>query len=309
MMLTESRGRVGMDNLETFNMHRTLLFSIAYRMLGSAADAEDIVQEAFLRWQNADEAEVRSPRAFLSTVITRLCIDQLRSAQVRREVYVGPWLPEPIFTGGMPEMTSTAELAESLSFAFLHVLESLSPVERAVFLLREVFSYSYPEIATIIGKSEANCRQMVHRAQEHLKERRPRFEVSREQQEQVTQRFLEVCAGGDMEGLLSMLAPDVTLTADGGGKVRAPRNVLYGPVNVARFLGGVLNQLPEGATVTTQVEEVNGQPAILAYINGALDSVMAIECVGERIVGLKIVRNPDKLGMISGSRNRIGRGN
>lgn len=294
-MPVENMERVAMNKVETFDEYRTLLFSIAYRMLGSAADAEDIVQEAYLRWQDADEGEVRSPRAFLSTVVTRLCIDQLRSAQARREVYVGQWLPEPILTGEMPDMTRSVELAESLSFAFMRLLESLSPVERAVFLLREVFSYSYPEIAVIVGKSEANCRQMTHRAQQHLREGRPRFEVSHEQQEKVTQRFLEVCAGGDMQGLLNMLSDDVTLTADGGGKVQAPINILHGPQNVARFLSGVLRKLTTGVSLTSHVAEVNGQPCVVAYIDGEIDSVLSLDSIDGRIININIVRNPDKL--------------
>lgn len=284
-----------MSSLETFNQYRPLLFSIAYRMLGSASDAEDIVQEGFLRWQSASEDEVRSPKSYLSTVATRLCIDQLKSACARREVYVGPWLPEPILTGEMPEMTQTVELADSISFAFLLLLESLGPVERAAFLLREVFDYSYPEVAAIIGKSEANCRQMVHRAQQHLKERRPRFEVSREQQERVTQRFLEVCAGGDMQGLLSMLAPEVTLASDGGGKVQAARNVLHGPVNISRFLFGVISKLPQRSELMTKITEVNGQPGVIVYIDGKPNSVITIDLAGGQIIGVNIVVNPDKL--------------
>lgn len=288
-----------MNKLETFNQYRTLLFSIAYRMLGSASDAEDVVQESFLRWQGAPESEVRSPHSYLSAVATRLSIDQLRSAHARREVYVGPWLPEPLLTAQMPDMTSTAELSESLSVAFLLLLESLGPVERAVFLLREVFSYSYEEIAGIVGKSEANCRQMIRRAQQHLRERRPRFEVSREQQELVTQRFLEVCAGGDMEGLLQMLAPNVTLVTDSGGKVQAARNVLNGQSNVARFIFGVLGKMPLGSTMTTRITEVNGQLGVITSIDGELNSVITFEYVGDQIQAINAVMNPDKLATVT----------
>lgn len=287
-----------MGKLETFNEYRTLLFSIAYRMLGSATDAEDILQDAFLRWQGASEADVRTPRSYLSAVVTRLCIDQLRSAQARREVYVGPWLPEPIFTERAPEMTSTVELAESLSLAFLRLLESLGPVERAVFLLREVFGYSYPEITSIVGKGEANCRQMARRAQQHLRENRPRFRVSNEQQERVTQRFIEVCAGGDMQGLLNMLADEVTLASDGGGKVQAARNILHGASNVARFIFGVIGKIPPGSDVKMEVSEINGQPTMVAYLDGALNSVIALDCQGDQIMGINIVLNPDKLGAV-----------
>ncbi len=178
------------NTTQTFNQYRVLLFSIAYRMLGSATDAEDIVQEAFLRWLQADEAAVQSPKAYLSTVVVRLCIDQQRSAKAQREVYIGSWLPEPILTDTQHELTETTILAESLSFAFLVMLESLGPLERAVFLLREVFDYEYTEIAAIVGKSEANCRQVFHRAQRHLGEHRSRFNASHEQQERITHQFL-----------------------------------------------------------------------------------------------------------------------
>ena len=287
-----------MSSLETFNRYRPLLFSIAYRMLGTVADAEDIVQEAYLRWQGASSDEVRSPKAFLSTVATRLCIDQLKSARAQREVYVGPWLPEPLLTGEMPDMTQTLELTESISFAFLLLLESLAPVERAAFLLREVFDYSYPEIASIVGKSEDNCRQMVHRAKQHMKERRPRFSVSREEQEQVTKRFIEVCQGGDIQGLLSLLAPDATLASDGGGKVQAARNILHGASSVARFMFGILAKLPPDADLKVEVTDVNGQPGIVGYINGKPDSVTTLDISDGRIVGVNIVVNPDKLSTI-----------
>lgn len=284
-----------MSRVDTFNEYRPLLYSIAYRMLGSATEAEDILQEAYLRWQRAPEAEVRSPRSYLSAVVTRLCIDELRSARVRREVYVGPWLPEPVMTAGMPDMTRTAELSESLSFAFLLLLEHLTPVERAVFVLREVFDYDYAEIATIAGKSEANCRQMVHRAQKYLRERRPRFKVSREEQEQVTRQFIRVCEGGDMQGLISMLAPEVTLATDGGGKVQAARNIIKGQDMVARFIFGVLSKVPPGSTLTTELDEVNGQIGLVNYLDGTLNSVILLECEGTQIRSVNIVANPDKL--------------
>ncbi|HET9496616.1 MAG TPA: RNA polymerase sigma-70 factor [Chloroflexia bacterium] len=287
-----------MDSVETFNQHRGLLFSIAYRMLGSAADAEDVLQDAFLRWQNAPEAEVRSPRSYLTAVVTRLSIDELRSARARREVYVGEWLPEPVPTAGSPELSGTVELAETISTAFLLLLEKLNPVERAVFLLREVFDYEYPEIAQIVGKSEANCRQMVRRARQHLREGRPRFRVSREQQEAIAHKFLEVCAGGDMNGLLAMLAEDSVLVADGGGKARAAMNRIYGREKVARFVFGVIEKVLRenpGAAFTATVTELNGQPAIASYIDGVLNSTLEFEFDGEHITNLYTVVNPDKL--------------
>ena len=236
-----------MARIEDFERHRSLLFSIAYRMLGSVADAEDVVQEAYLRWQQAPEAEVRSPRSYLSTVVTRLSIDRLRSARARREEYVGPWLPEPLVSERAEEVAVLDELGESLSTAFLVVLESLNPVERAVFLLREVFDYDYEEISRILGKSEDNCRQIAHRARQSVAARRPRFERSPEQEERLSRQFLEACMSGDMEGLISLLSEDVTLWSDGGGKVAAAPYPIYGPERVARFLLGVLRTVPPGS--------------------------------------------------------------
>ena len=288
-----------MTKVETFSEYRPLLFSIAYRMLGSATEAEDILQEAYLRWQDASEADVRSPRSYLSTVVTRLCLDELHSARARREVYVGPWLPEPILTSGMPDMTRTSELSESLSIAFLLLLEILSPVERAVFLLREVFDYDYGEIAEIVGKSEANCRQMVSRSKKHLQERRPRFETSREERERVTRQFIRVCEGGDLQGLISLLAPDVALASDGGGKVQAALNIISGPDKVARFVFGVLAKLPAGATLASHLDEVNGHPGLIVYIDGTLNCVITLDCSGDLIQAVHVLANPDKLRAIA----------
>ncbi|HYP41898.1 MAG TPA: RNA polymerase sigma-70 factor [Chloroflexia bacterium] len=285
------------DSVEVFNKHRALLFSIAYRMLGSAADAEDILQEAFLRWQRANEEEVRSPRSYLSAVVTRLCIDQLRSAKARREVYVGPWLPEPIMTQHMPDMTGTQELAESLSIAFLVVLESLSPVERAVFLLREVFGYDYAEIARIVGKSEANCRQITHRAQQRIHERRPRFHATHEQQERVTQEFMRACANGNLHGLMALLTNNAVLMSDGGGKAQAARNPIYGPNNIARFILGILAKSPPNVSI--RLDEVNGQPGIVTSLAGETIAVLVLDVQDEQIRGVHIVANPDKLQALS----------
>lgn len=281
-----------MERAETFNQYRPLLFSIAYRMLGTAMDAEDMVQEAFVRWQAASEAE--NPKAYLSAVITRLCIDHLRSARVQREEYIGPWLPEPIMT---ETPADTAALAESLSIAFLVVLESLSPVERAVFLLREVFDYGYDEIARIVEKSEDNCRQMVRRAKQHIAERRPRFDVQREEHERLLVQFGQAVMLGDMDGLLSLLADDITAVSDGGGRVSAARNPVVGPDRVARFILGVANKTPEGAV--RGVSLINGQPAIVTYVGGAAYSVIAFEIAEGRIQRIFNVLNPDKLKRIA----------
>ncbi|MEA2573323.1 MAG: polymerase sigma-70 factor, subfamily [Chloroflexia bacterium] len=288
-----------MVSTEAYNEHRPLLFSLAYRMLGSVADAEDIVQEAFLRWHKAtetsDEQAIRSPRSYLSTIVTRLCIDQLRSARVRREVYVGPWLPEPLVEPGHADPTEELELADSLSVAFMVLLESLSPEERAVFLLRQVFDYDYGEIARIVNKSEANCRQMVHRAQQHIAERRPRFSATPEQREQLTHTFIQTCANGDMQGLLSLLTQDIVLYSDGGGKVQAARNPIYGPDKVARFILGALGKLPPGARYRVKTATVNGQMGVVAYLNDEPNTVLSLDIAEGRIQGVYLVVNPDKL--------------
>jgi RNA polymerase sigma-70 factor (ECF subfamily) len=282
-----------MARIEDFERHRSLLFSIAYRMLGSVADAEDVVQEAYLRWQQAPEAEVRSPRSYLSAVVTRLSIDRQRSARARREEYVGPWLPEPLVSERAEEVAVLDELSESLSIAFLVVLESLNPVERAVFLLREVFDYDYEEISRILGKSEDNCRQIAHRARQSVAARRPRFERSPEQEERLSRQFLEACMSGDMEGLISLLSEDVTLWSDGGGKVAAAPYPIYGPERVARFLLGVLRTVPPA--FSARPAQVNGAPGVVGYVDGSPTGVVALDVVDGRLHGVRIVVNPDKL--------------
>jgi RNA polymerase sigma-70 factor, ECF subfamily len=283
-----------MVGTEDFERHRSLLFSIAYRMLGSVAEAEDVVQEAYLRWREVPEKEVRSPRSYLSAVVTRLSINRLRSARARREQYVGPWLPEPLLWDLAEEITTDpAELDESLSIAFLVLLESLNPVERAVFLLREVFDYDYEEISRIVNKSEANCRQIAHRARQSIAARRPRFEHSREQEERLTRQFLEACTSGDMEGLLGLLSEDVTLWSDGGGKVAASPYPIYGPERVARFLLGVLRTVPPG--FSARPARINGGPGAVGYVNGQPTGVVALDYADRRLRGIHIVVNPDKL--------------
>ncbi len=279
--------------LEQFNQYRPLLFGIAYRMLGSAMDAEDMVQETFLRWPRATE-EIQSPKSYLATIITRLCIDHWRSARSQREQYVGPWLPEPLLTTENTPLTETLELAESLSMAFLVLLENLAPIERAVFLLREVFGFEYSEIARIVGKSETNCRQIARRAKEHLAAKHPRFDATREQQEEVTQRFIVACLSGDMQALLSVLAPDVVFEADSGGKVSAARQRIYGADKVARALLGILKLLPSEANV--ELARVNAQPAIIGYTEGRPFYVTVLDIAEGHIQGIYNVVNPDKLG-------------
>lgn len=283
-----------MDRVRDFEQHRGLLFSIAYRMLGSASDAEDIVQEAFLRWEHAADADVQSPRAWLSTIVTRLAIDHLRSARVQRETYVGPWLPEPLLTEQAPGASERLALAESLSMAFLVMLETLGPVERAVFLLREVFDYDYEEIAGIVGKSTENCRQMLRRARERLVAGRPRFEAKAEEHLRLTQQFLATAATGDVPALVALLAKDATLWSDGGGKAAAARNPIYGADRVARFIVGVLRKSGQDAREVRMVH-VNGEPGLVAYGDGRARYVVTLEVGDDCIQAIRIVVNPDKL--------------
>ena len=285
------------NTTQTFNQYRALLFSIAYRMLSSATDAEDIVQEAFLRWLQASAEDVQSPKAYLSAIVVRLCIDQLRSARVQHEQYAGFWLPEPIQTDQHPELADTAILAESLSFAFLIMLEHLGPLERAIFLLHEVFDYDYDEIAGLVGKSSANCRQILHRARQHLERPRSRFDASREQQERITNQFLHASTSGDMQGLLSLLADDIMLTSDGGGKAPSGRMPIYGADKVARGLLGYLSKMPTGVQI--HMAEVNGQPAIVGSLDGHPYGVMLLDIVDEHVRSIYIVVNPDKLHKLS----------
>ncbi|QRK09530.1 RNA polymerase sigma-70 factor [Archangium violaceum] len=276
--------------LESFEAHRPAMIAIAYRMLGSAAEAEDIVQEAWLRWQAAAREGVRSDRAFLSTVVTRLCLDRLKSARASREQYVGPWLPEPV-------RTDTPVDPESISLAFLVLLESLSPVERAVYLLHEVFGYSHSEVAEMVDKEEAACRQILHRARAHIQARRPRFAPSKEAHERLVTGFMSACLSGDLEGLKRLLAHDVTSWADGGGKVRgAALNPVRGADSVARlFLGSVKKA---SAGIMLELTEVNGWPALVLRLNGTVFDVISFETDGERIHAIRSVLNPEKLARV-----------
>lgn len=283
-----------MESSEAFDRYRPLLFSIAYRMLSSVMDAEDMVQETFLRWQLAAAENVQSTKAYLTTIITRLCIDHLRSARVKREEYVGPWLPEPLFEEGVTDVADTVALSESISMAFLVLLESLTPVERAVYLLHEVFDYDYGEIAQIVDKNEANCRQIVRRAKQHIVERRPRFDTSPEQKERLLGQFFQALEAGDMDGLLTVLADDITLWSDGGGKVSAARRPIHGAAHVARFLFG-LQRLATPDFSLAQIQLVNGQPGFIVYERGQPRSVFVIDVVQDHIQAIRVVVNPEKL--------------
>ena len=284
---------------EVYDDVRPLLFSIAYRMLGRVAEAEDIVQEAFLRYQRAlveDAREIDSPQAYLSAITTRLAIDHLRSARVRKETYVGEWLPEPLLTDEhSPDAARHAEDADSLSMAFLLLLETLSPVERAVFLLHDVFDYGYDEVASIVGKQEDNCRQLAVRARRHVDEHRPRFETSRERREQLAGRFFEAVEEGDMDGLVDLLAADVVVYGDGGGTSPSWRNPIFGRDRVCRLMLGIGRHSRERA-VTLRRTEVNGQPgAMFLDRSGLLMYIMTVDISDGLVQTIRSVINPDKL--------------
>lgn len=276
-----------------FEEHRPALSRLAYRMLGSLADADDVVQEAYLRWIRHDETNIESPRAYLSAIVTRLCIDHRRQIDARKETYVGPWLPEPIVESPQEVGPANLERSESVSLALLTVLESLSPVERAAYLLRKVFDYSYAEVAAILDKSEAACRQIVSRAEERILERRPRFEAPADESERMTDAFLSACATGDLERLVKMLAADAVAYSDGGGKVTAARVPVIGAEKVARFLIGVLKKAPPDMKLERVL--VNGRPGRLVLSNGKLQTVLTLDIVDGRIANLYLIRNPEKL--------------
>jgi RNA polymerase sigma-70 factor (TIGR02957 family) len=290
------------SSVADYTEFRPLMFSIAYRMTGSVSDAEDIVQEAFLRLTRAlrDGASIVSPKAYLATVTTRLAISHLRSARVRREAYVGSWLPEPLVTDELgpaaaPDPAERAEMSDSLSMAFLVLLESLTPTERAVFLLHEVFGYDYAEIAEITGKSEPNCRQIFARARHHIDEGKPRFEASREQRDEVARRFFDAVGGGDLNALLELLAPDVVLVGDGGGKGQALRDPMHGPDRVARLLLGLFRRAEKDGSYA-EPALVNGQPGAVAYdADGLVAGVFALDIADGLVQTVRSVVNPDKL--------------
>ncbi|MER5178494.1 RNA polymerase sigma factor SigJ [Streptomyces sp. NPDC002896] len=281
---------------DVFEEHRPVLMGVAYRMLGRVADAEDVVQEAWLRWSSGDRADVREPRGYLVRITTRLALDRLRHVQSRRETYVGPWLPEPLVTDFGPTVADTEEravLADSVSFAVLVVLESLSPLERAVFVLREAFGFPFADIAATLDRSESAVRQLAGRARKHVDERRPRYQVDPTERRDLTERFLTAAAGGDIEGLMSLLAPDVQLVSDSGGKSKAPLRVIESADKVGRFLAAVGREgIP---ALEIRVLELNGGPAALALSGGKPDTVFQLEIADGRIQRIYLVRNPDKL--------------
>jgi RNA polymerase sigma-70 factor (ECF subfamily) len=277
-----------MTATEAFVAHRNLLFTVSYEMLGSAADAEDVLQETWLRWADVDHDEVRDERAYLVRIVTRLSLNRLRTLQRRREQYVGPWLPEPLLT--TPDVAEDVELADSVSTAMLLVLETLAPTERAVFVLREVFDVGYDEIAAAVGKSAAAVRQIAHRARAHIEERRPRADVTPSLRDEVILQFLKAAATGDLQALMEVLAPDVVLVTDGGGFKKAALRPILGRDKVLRFLAAVT---PEDGAAELVV--VNGAPALRLLVGGEVDAIGSMLVEDGLVTGLYIVRNPAKL--------------
>jgi RNA polymerase sigma-70 factor (ECF subfamily) len=304
-------GELPLDAADVFDEHRGLLVSVAYRVLGSVTDAEDAVQETWLRWSGVDHSGVDDPRAFLVRVTTRLAIDRLRRAKARRESYVGPWLPEPVLTG-RDDVAEDVALAESVSMAMLVVLETLSPLERAVFVLREAFGMPYAEIADVLGRKEEAVRQLGRRARDHVQERSPRFEADQTEQRRVTERFLEATSTGNLEALMAVLSPGVTLVADGGGRALAPRRPVQGAGKVARFLLAVANEErmarflrsvggePLVADLGVNMAPVNGEPGILVVSGDKPISALVLDVSDGVVRTIRLVANPEKLAGVRG---------
>ncbi|MFD9326926.1 RNA polymerase sigma-70 factor [Streptomyces sp. NPDC060065] len=280
------------DEQDPYIEHRRLLFATAYRMLGSVTDAEDVLQDTWLSWSTADRDAVSHPKAYLVRTVTNLSLNRLTSARATRETYVGPWLPEPLLTS--PDIAADTELADSVSTAMLVVLETLSPVERAVFLLREVFGYSHAEIAETLARPEPTVRQIAHRARKHVQTRRPRFDADQTQRRQVTTQFIDACAGGDLNAFMKLLAPEVTAWSDGGGKVTAARRPLHGTEHVARWILGFLAK-PELAALTMEPAIINGELGILATLDGHTVGAISFDLTDAHIQNLRFQVNPEKL--------------
>jgi len=278
-----------------FEAHRRHLMSLAYRMLGSLAEAEDAVQEAYLRWHAADRGAVENPRAYLSRVVTRLCLDQLRSARVRRERYVGPWLPEPVIDEAALAAESASDYAHDLSVALMLALERLSPLERAAFLLHDVFEVEFAEIARTLGRNEAACRQLASRAREHVRAARPRFAVSAEEGERLALAFRAAAASGDAAALAKLLASDAVLYSDGGGKRQAALNPIRGRDKIIRFLAGIARKVPTVGEWHAQPAQINGAPGLALRAPDGAKQTVAFDIERGRIAAIYIVLNPEKL--------------
>lgn len=290
-----------MTDATFFEGHRPALFALAYRMLGSASEAEDVLQDAFLRVHATPRDDIRAPEAYLRTIVTRLCLDRLKSARSIREHYPGPWLPEPLLTApASADPQQVAEQHESITLAFLVLLEALTPQERAVLLLRDVFGYDFAEIAAMLQISPANCRQVLHRAKAHLADQRPRFQVATAQHHTLVARFLAATQQGDVESLAQVLAEDVTLWSDSGGKVPAPRKPLVGRAKVASALLAFATRIADALgdardTFRATVAYVNAEPAVLVWTGQRLDSVIVFSIAEEHVTDLRLIRNPEKL--------------
>jgi len=286
---------------DVFTAERPRLFAIAYRMLGSASDAEDVLQDAWLRYRGADQADIRSPKAFAMTIVTRLCLDRLKSARASREIYIGPWLPEPVLTGDDSRPDLRVQRSETVTLAFLVLLEALTPEERAVFLLKDVFEYDHAEIAGMLGMSPANSRQLLRRAKRRLVERRPRLTGTAESRRAVAEQFAHAFTSGDSEALTALLAKDVGFWSDGGGKATAARRPLAGREQVLNFLIGVRRVADSAGLLplaSLTIEEVNAEPAVVLRVRQQLESIFVVSVEGVTITGIRVVRNPDKLAHI-----------
>ena len=292
-MSTAGPGSLG-DATDAFVAHRNLLFTVAYEMLGSAADAEDVLQETWLRWADVDVDEVRDPRAYLVRITTRLSLNRIRSLSRRRESYVGPWLPEPLLTS--PDVAEDVELADSVSTAMLLVLETLTPTERAVFVLREVFDLPYDEIAEAVDKTPAAVRQIAHRARSHVESRRPREIVGSDERDAVIERFMAAVSTGDLQSLMDVLAPDVVLITDGGGVKQAALRPIQGADKVLRWMEGVFARAPGVPAVETTT--VNGTAGLRLLLDDELDTIATMRIDGGKVTGLYFVRNPHKLARV-----------
>ncbi|MDQ0036387.1 RNA polymerase sigma-70 factor (ECF subfamily) [Variovorax boronicumulans] len=285
------------DPTLTFDSHRRRLQGIAYRMLGSVAEAEEVVQDAWLRWHEADKASFDSAEAWLVTVVTRLSIDRLRAAKVQREHYIGAWMPEPTLTESPDTPEESLERADNISVAFLAVLERLAPEARAAFLMREVFEADYDEVALTLGKSEAACRQLVHRAKAQVQDARPRYQVSRETHQRLLRAFADAAARGSMQDLKALMTEEVELIGDGGGKVQSFSKVLTGNQRLAQLYYSLWRRM--GPVVRMELVEINGEPGLLRFIDGELESAQTFEIEDERIARIRVQRNPDKLARIA----------